>query len=204
MKTEEKIVSKALEMYNEKGIEYVGMRELAATLNIRVSNITYYFPTKDHLVNRLSLDLNQLNSQIVIDNENITIESFLLNFKKIFQNHIKYRCLLLSFVHLMEQNKMISVRYKQTEHDRSTTLRSNLKTLVKAGYLNIEDEKNIEILVSAIALIARFWISEAAVSLRHLKQDGQIRHYITLIGCILSPYLTLKGRGQLEKVLNGL
>ena len=49
--TEEKILAKALEMFNERGIEYVGMRELAATLNIRVSNITYYFPTKDDLVN---------------------------------------------------------------------------------------------------------------------------------------------------------
>lgn len=46
MKTKERIVSKALELFNEHGIEYVGLRELAAHLGIRVSNITYYFPTK--------------------------------------------------------------------------------------------------------------------------------------------------------------
>ena len=53
MKTEEKILSKALELFNARGIEYVGLRELAGILEMRVSNITYYFPTKDELFNRL-------------------------------------------------------------------------------------------------------------------------------------------------------
>ena len=50
--TEERIVTKALEMFNQSGVEYVGMRELAAALDMRVGNVTYYFPTKDDLVNR--------------------------------------------------------------------------------------------------------------------------------------------------------
>jgi AcrR family transcriptional regulator len=201
MNTEEKIIAKALEMFNERGIEYVGMRALAATLEMRVSNITYYFPTKDDLVNRLSLDLNKLNSQIIVDDEDLTIETFLGMFQKIFGNHIKFRCLLLSFVHLMEQNKKISVRYKKTQSDRNATLRSNLKTLVKSGYLKVDDEKEIEFLVSAIALIVRFWISEATVSFRHLKSEEQISHYVSMIGRLLSPYLSANGKKQLQKVL---
>ena len=50
-------MDKALEWFNERGIEYVGLRELASVLNIRVSNISYYFPTKDDLVYALSLEL---------------------------------------------------------------------------------------------------------------------------------------------------
>lgn len=202
--TEVKILSKALEMFNHKGIEYVGMRELAATLEIRVSNITYYFPRKDDLVNRLSLDLNKLNSQIVVDNEDLTIETFLAMFQLVFRNHLKFRCLLLSFVHLMEQNKKMSVRYKKTQSDRNATLRSNLKTLVKSGYLKVNDDREIEFLVSAIALIARFWISEATISFRHLKPEEQINHYVSMIGRLLSPYLTGNGKKQLQKALENL
>ncbi|MDX1939182.1 MAG: TetR/AcrR family transcriptional regulator [Saprospiraceae bacterium] len=204
MNTEEKILSKALEMFNHKGIEYVGMRELAAALEIRVSNITYYFPKKDDLVNQLSLDLNKLNSQIVVDDKELTIETFLGMFQLVFRNHIKYRCLLLSFVHLMEQNKKISIRYKKTQSDRNATLRSNLKILVNSGYLKVNDDSEIEFLVSAIALIVRFWISEATVSLSHLKPEEQISHYVSMIGRLLSPYLTVNGRKQLQKVLNNL
>jgi len=202
--TEERIIAKALEMYNERGIEYVGMRELAAVLAMRVSNINYYFPTKDDLVNRLSLNLNKLNSQIVIDDKDLTIETFLEMFQKLFHNHLKFRCLLLSFVHLMDQNKRMSVRYKKTQSDRNATLRLNLKTLVKSGYLKIDEEKEIEFLVAAIALIVRFWISEATVSLRHLTSGEQINHYVAMIGRLLSPYLSSKGKKQLQNVFESL
>ena len=61
--TEKKIVETALKMFNESGIEYVGMRELAAALDMRIGNLTYYFPTKDDLVNRISLDLAEENNR---------------------------------------------------------------------------------------------------------------------------------------------
>ena len=198
IRTKERIVSKALEMFNERGIEYVGLRELASTLDMRVSNITYYFPTKDDLVNRLSLDFSELNSRVMVENNEITLRSFLEVLRNVFNNHVTYRCLLLSFVHLMEQNKVIAARYKKTQGDRNATLTSNLTTLVKQGYLKIEDESAIEILVSTIGLISRFWISEAAISFRHWTTDQQIRHYLMLIVKLLSPYATTKGNKDLE------
>lgn len=187
-------------MFNKKGVEYVGMRELAAALDMRVSNITYYFPTKDDLVNQLSLNLNKLNAKVVVDDKELTIEKFLAMFQAVFRNHVKYRCLLLSFVHLMEQNKKMSVRYRKTQSDRNATLRSNINTLIKSGFLHINDQKDIEYLVSAIALIVRFWISEAAVSFRQLSPEKQINHYVELIGRLLHPYVTVTGKQQLENV----
>lgn len=204
MNREDQIVDKALQMFNERGIEYVGLRELAATLNMRVSNITYYFPVKDDLVNRLSMDLGRLNSQIIIDDKELSIVKFFKMLNLVFHNHLKYRCLFLSLVHLMEQNKILAARYKKTQNDRNATIRSNLKTLAAAGYLVIHDENEIEFLISAISLIARFWISEAAVSLRHLKSEEQISHYLSMISRLLLPYLASKGKKQLQKINSGL
>ncbi len=198
MSTEEKILEKALEMFNEKGVEYVGMRELAATLNIRVSNVTYYFPTKDDLVNQLSLQLRLLNSSIVVTNENLTITLFLDMLNKVFQNHVKYRCLLLSFVHLMHQNKAISARYQQTEKDRNTVIRSNIRALVASDYLKVAEESDIEFLTSTLSLIIRFWISEAAVSHGRLSVQGQISHYLSMVMKLLSTFATAKGKHELE------
>ena len=195
--TREKILIKALEMFNERGIEYVGMRELAATLNIRVSNITYYFPTKDDLVNQLSLEMNELNSKVVVTNENISISTFLEMLHHVFHNHVKYRCLLLSFVHLMEQNKAISLRYKKTQKDRNSVIRSNIKTLIKLAYLKIDDEEDVEFLTSTLSLIIRFWISEATVSHSRLTVQNQVSHYLTMIIKLLSNYATAKGKKEL-------
>jgi len=208
MNTQAKIVDKALELFNERGIEYVGLRELAALLGIRVSNITYYFPTKDDLVNHLSLELNLLNSKVIIENDKLTMQSFLEMLNSVFINHLKFRCLLLSFVHLMEQNKIMSARYQKTQKIRNATLKSNIEVLVRLEYLNFKDEDDSEFLVSAIALIARFWISEAAVSFRHLSSEEQINHYLSMIAKLLLPYSTAKAKREirifLRKRINGL
>ena len=100
----------------------------------------------------------------------------------------------------MEQNKKIAVRYKKIQIDRNATLRSNLTLLAQSGYVIVKDEKDIEFLVSALALIVRFWISEAAVSFRHLSSEQQINHYLVLIARLLTPYLSANGKKQLLNI----
>ena len=201
MNTAAKILDKALELFNERGIEYVGLRELAGILDMRVSNITYYFPTKDDLVYQLALGLDQLNTETIVVIDNISAQSFLEMLNKVFLNQVKYRCLLLSFVHLMEQNKAMSAKYKVTQVNRNTTLKSNIEALARSGYLKMEDDNEIDFLVSTLALISRFWISEAAVSFRHLSPGGQINHYLSIIARLLLPYSTAKAKKEIQLFL---
>ena len=201
IKTEDRIVAKALEMFNERGIEYVGLREIAAILGMRVSNITYYFPTKDDLVNRLSLDLHKANSQVIIEREDLTMTLFLEMFHKALQNQVRYRCLLLSFVHLMTQNKLIAERYNKTQETRGTTLKSNLEILQRRGYLKRETEIDTDFLASVMSLLARFWISEATVRMGHLTHEEQINRCIITLGKFLLPYATEKGRDEIERFI---
>lgn len=199
MTTREIILTKALEMFNKKGIEYVGLRELATILNIRVSNITYYFPTKDHLVIQLANDLNKFNSELLIQEENMTMLSFLKMMRKIFENQLKYRCLLLSIVHMMEQNKEMSARHKQTQKERNKIFKLKIVSLANKGYLKIGDGQAEEHLASILTLVARFWISEAAISFRKLSPDEQVDYYLSLIAMLLSPYATVKAKKEIEK-----
>lgn len=204
LNTRGKILDKALEMFNERGIEYVGLRELASVLRIRVSNITYYFPTKDDLVYALSLELSKKNAAVITESKSLTMEAFLQMLHQVFQNHVTFRCLLLSVVHLMKQNKHLAGAYKKTQKQRTATIRSNLKILVETGALNVMDETEMEFLVSGISLISRFWISEAAISFRGLSTEQQIKHYITLITKLLMPYLSKKAKKDVAVFLESL
>lgn len=195
--TREKILAKALEMFNERGVEYVGLRELAVLLGMRVGNITYYFPTKDDLINQLSIDLNKLNSEILIVDKEITLISFLEMFKKASLIQLKYKGLVLSMVHLLTQNKVILARHQQTQIDRNIILTKNVDRLIEAGYLKIDTGVRKGYLIQTIGLIARFWISEAAISFQQLSQEEQSNNYILIIVNILSPYLTQKGADEL-------
>ena len=204
MNTKDKIRDKALEMFNERGIEYVGLRELAGILDMRVGNITYYFPTKDDLVYELSLALTKKNSGIMVPSENITLTSFLEIQYKVFQHHQQFRCLMLSFVHLIQQNKRIADAYKETQKTRKNTIKTNLKVLTESGYLQVKDEAELEFLVTTLALISRFWISEAVISFRNQTDDQQIRYYLNLVTTLFLPYSTSKGKKEIRLYLESL
>ncbi len=198
MKTKEKIKIRALELFNENGIEYVGVRELAADMGMRVSNVTYYFPTKDHLVNELSKDLRDLNSNTFFELPNPTLYSFLEMLKATFYNQLKYRCLGLSFVHLITQNPMVAERYKSTAKKRFSTIELNLKNLSKNGHLNNLSDEDMLMLGSHIGIISRFWISECVISFKETTAPKQIQHYLRLVAHTLQPYSTVKGKAAVR------
>ncbi len=197
MNTRQKILDRALEMYNERGIEYVGLRELANDLNIRVSNITYYFPTKDDLVFELSQALSRRNNEVIVDNLEITMTGFLEMLRKVFDNHYEFRGLLRSFVHVMTQNKAVLASYEKIRKNRQATLGSNIQRLVTRGYLKVENDEKLHFLVSTLSLINRYWISEAAVFGRHLSKSEQIKQNLEMILALLDPYASAKGRREM-------
>jgi AcrR family transcriptional regulator len=203
LNTKDKIRDKALELFNERGIEYVGLRELAALLNIRVGNITYYFPTKDDLVYELSQELRKANSAIMVVQENMTMRGFLEMLHVVFQNHYRFRCLLRSFVHLMQQNKPMAAAYQTTQANRRDMIGAQLVGLKTGGYLQISEEEKA-FLLSSLTLISRFWISEAAISFREMSSEEQIRYYLSLVANLLIPYASTKAKTEIRHFLASL
>ena len=200
--TRGKILDRALEMFNERGIEYVGLRELAADLDMRVGNITYYFPTKDDLVYEISIELSKSNSQIATSGGVLTMEVFLETLRKMYLNQIRFKCLLLSFVHLMKQNKKIAAAYKKTQKARRSTIKTNLETLSSSGYFKELNEIEMDLLVSTLSLISRFWISEAAISFRKESEEQLVKYYLKIVAQLLHPYATNKGVKEIKPFIN--
>jgi AcrR family transcriptional regulator len=198
---ETKVVQTALKMFNESGIEYVGMRELATALDMRIGNLTYYFPTKDDLVNRLSIELAEENNRTIIPMPQVTMDGFFGMLHQVFKNHVKYRCLMLSFVHIMERNPLVAKRYSKVQATRNETWSKNILALRSAKYISA-NTKEIDFLVSSISLIARFWISEAAISFKNVREEQQIQHYIRIIARIFLPFATAKGKEDLNRILD--
>jgi AcrR family transcriptional regulator len=197
---EETIVQTALTLFNESGIEYVGMRELALAMDMRIGNLTYYFPTKDALVNRLSMALSEENSKAIISVSDITMQHFFDIMEQVFRNHAKYRCLMLSFVHIMERNPLVAKRYSKVQNERTDTWKRNVGALKASNYISANADE-VEFLVSSISLIARFWISEAAISNKRMNENEQIEHYLKMVARIFLPYATTKGKKELAKYL---
>lgn len=203
MNTRESILAKALEMFNEKGIEYTGVRELAKELGIRVSNISYYFPGKDDLVAALSAELRELNNKAFNEAEVETMDDFLQMRFMAFHNQYKYRCLLISFVHLVAHNPAHIKNYKKTETGRFESIKNTLRLLSKNGYLakDISPGKQ-EMLIGHISLLTRFWLSEARITFPDKTQNEVIRHYMLMFCNTMEMYATAKGKKEISNFIN--
>ena len=199
--TKQNILSKALELFNEKGVEYVGMRELAAAMNTRIGNITYYFPTKDDLVHGIGAEYAQLNTQTRAAHTVVSIATLLSLFEALFRNQVAYRCMLLSFVHIMEHNVAAAQAYKSVRTQRTSANEAVLRGLAASGYLKA-DEAQVLTLAQSFNLINRFWLSEAIISGHPRgKLHAQIPKYLGLVAGLLKPYATAKGLREIKAFL---
>lgn len=201
-KTGEKTIEKAIELFNEKGVEYIGMRELAASLGLRLGNITYYFPTKDALVNEISLRYSALNEQIIKPVPGIRPRELMAMLEESFHLQFQYRCIPLSLSHLLEQNPLIAARYKTIQQERTSTIAFNLKHLQEGKWLQFEDDRELEFLNANIVLIARFWISDARIAQRHLGMQRRISTYLEMIARLLLKYASTKGKKEIREWLS--
>jgi AcrR family transcriptional regulator len=201
MNTGQKIVDKALQLFNENGVEYVGMRELAAALDMRIGNITYYFPTKDDLVSRISDDLAALNAKTLVQMKEPRIAAFLDIIEQGFKNQLRYKCLFISSANIMLRNPGLAEAYKKTRAARNNVMLGNLTLLNEHKYLDIKTAVELEVLADALGLIVRFWIPGAITTYRDMSPARQMRHYIKVIAHLLLPHSTAKGRKELETYL---
>ena len=206
MKNTKKIIAeRALELFNEKGIEYGGMRELAALLGMRVSNITYYFATKDDLVNELIVGLAALNNVTTQKYDTRSLLNFLETYQEIFKNQYAYRCLHLSFVHLFTHHKGMAEQYKQIEKKRKQRMANAFVSMMGNGYLKKSiDDDMIEKLTGHVSLLSRFWISESVISYYDKTTDEIMSHYLVLLSDIFQPYATARGRRDISEFITKL
>ena len=203
--TQQKISKRALELFNLKGIEYVGMRELAADLGMRIGNLTYYFPTKDDLVFSLSQAYTESNSQIHSEIPVDSLYNFLYKNKLLFENGLKYQCLLLSMVHLMEQNARIAANYKgSVMQSRISGLAHDIELLKENKYLKFSCEDDRLLLISSNSLQSRFWLSEAVLTESRQNLARQMTHYLRMKAHLFRPYATKKGLEDIARFITDL
>lgn len=181
MKTKEKILRRALELFNESGLTQVGVREIARSLEISVGNLSYHFPRKEDIVLALMEKLRAANERVYQDYFAglPTLDRFLAALRRIFENQYRYRGVLIGHD---EINQLIKKHfdYRAVEQRRRQFFHRIFQELAESGELNLR-EGDIEFLISFMTLFGRFWLLEASISFADRSQEAIIDHYLGLI-----------------------
>ncbi len=202
----DRILVRALALYNERGIEYVGVRELARDLGIQPGNLSYHFPTKDDLVRALGMGLRDLNDRTILIPKAPSLEGLCLMFRQVFRNHHRYRCIFLSLPKLFVPGGPFDGLYVGSkEVERREVLHQYLERLVEAGLLRPElSASDLRRVVSFLGLVSRGWIADARVSFPDQEPEWQIDHYLGILVDHLGGVATPEGRKELEAFRAGL
>ena len=195
MKTREKILLQALDLFNQKGVDQVSVLEISQTMGISYGNLTYHFNKKDDLVQALYVQMqHELDAAINHLVQRIFEETYYLKLvNELLQVTWKYRFLYLSINSLMNQYPFIREGEKSYSATRNKILNRGKKYLIDEGYLKPESDNHYELLIRNLNMILYAWIVDA-----ELFHDGEvatkIEDYAALFYGIALTNVTEKGR----------
>jgi len=201
----ERILQRALQLFNERGIEYVAVRELARDLGIKGGNITYHFPTRDDMVLAIADQLREADAAAMQIPRNPTLHDFLEMHRAAFRNHHRFRCLFLSLPRLLD-NERLAHGLRPAMEAGGVGVVSEYLTKLRDGGIMVRTlgSREIERIAAFIALVNHGWIADAAISFPQLDPETQMAHYLQIIADHLRGFATIGGRVDLQRFLREL
>ncbi|PHN04312.1 TetR/AcrR family transcriptional regulator [Flavilitoribacter nigricans] len=199
-KTRERILQKALLLFNEVGFIEVGVREIARELEISPGNLSYHFSKKEDILFALLKQFSEQNSKLY--NEYFLAPpnnaQFLTLISRIFDCQYKFRGVYIGnqFVQAEIKNED-RFDYASIAAKRAASFKKIFEDLHLAGQISVTAE-DISFLVAHITLFGRFWISEATLFNKSPDKAQVIKHYVSLLSKQLSLFATEKGTNSID------
>ena len=199
--TEDEIVAAALAILNAGGLSALSTRAVAEKLGLSPGNVSYHFPKKGDLVAALA-DRHGESNRARFDREIESVTDLLEMFREVFRAQWAWRGLLLALPDVMATWDELRANYRRTEKTRRARLLAVLQALRARSQLEAND-RELSRLVSQLAFLGRFWVSEARVSYAQYGESKVIGHYLAHIAHALRPWATPRARSELEPWLEG-
>ncbi|BAP33106.1 TetR family transcriptional regulator [Chryseobacterium sp. StRB126] len=192
MSTKEKILAKALELFNEKGYNNITTRHIAAELSISPGNLHYHFKHSEDIIKilfaELTLKMDELLNTMKAK-ENKTLEdlyTFTFSTCEIFYH---YRFIFVNLVDVLKKIPEIETKYEGINVSRREEFQLIFSDLQKNNIFkkNIPDFI-INSLTEQIFIIADNWLSHNRL-ISKLNKKEAIQSYTLLLMNLFYPLL---------------
>lgn len=201
-KTKTCILETALALFNDKGLGQVSLRDIAHTMGISVGNLTYYYKTRDALVEALYLQLVEhldgLIGEVSPDALNLTLMyTFACASCEVFY---AYRFIMIDFAQLIRYHHPIRVHYQQLSVFRTQQFEALFGGLIQLGVLREpEFEEEYDYLYRRMRVFGDYWLASALVDHETLSPT-LIEEQLQISMAGIYPYLTTKGKAEYWKL----
>ncbi|MCX2743101.1 TetR/AcrR family transcriptional regulator [Mangrovivirga sp. M17] len=201
-KTKEKILLKALKLFNENGISAVSSKTIAESIGISYGNLCYHFPRKDDIVLALYLRMQkEVDAEFKLMQEEVLNFDFVLDrLKVLFAVLYKYKFIYLGITKVIRHYDHIKHHAIEQNDERKRILEGLSEFLIDNGYmLHFHNDKQKALFIHSLLLVSNSWIADSEVFYSG-REDDKVEYYMQLFFSMIRPYLTKKGREGFRKV----
>ena len=204
--TKQKILNKALELYNHHGVSNVSIRQLAKDIGISHSNLIYHFPSQEEII--LGLHDLLLQKAVQLNNDLIQNDSPL---KSLYETTRTGFSVVYDFRFFFNELQYICNTYprvkevlKKVEQVRSVMYKNVIKEMIAKGLLRSEElENEFDDLIVRIKIYSDHWLESSSIYDEYTKEK-KIDKYSYLLMQFFYPYLTIKGKDEFKFILSSL
>ncbi|MCG8575504.1 MAG: TetR/AcrR family transcriptional regulator [Flavobacteriales bacterium] len=200
--TKEKIIAKALELFNNDGVKETTLRKIARELGISQGNLTYHYKTKDEIIEKLYFDLaEKMNTEM----QKMTVQSssmqVLYTSSSITMKGLyAYRFLLRDLYKILKESEKLKVHYAQLQQLRTQQTSQIFTALVQEEMVRPpEFEGEYERFYERLNILGDNWINAHELLTDQIADP--VKHYVDLLVEMLYPYLTEKGKKAYWEVI---
>ncbi len=192
MKTRDRIIETAIELFNEQGTKAVTTNHIAAAAGISPGNLYYHFRNKEDIIRAIfeQMDAYGLEQYRLITDECPpgTLEAMERTFVMIQKYNWRYRFFKRELTALIMADPLLRERFHQTHHALLALVRHFVDSSVALGVLRPLDEKERALLTEEIWLVTLFWLNYLEVGGEDVNEET-LQRGIDLLRNMLGSYL---------------
>ncbi|SEM56379.1 transcriptional regulator, TetR family [bacterium A37T11] len=190
MKTSDKILNAARNLFNENGFRNTTTRHIASSMSISPGNLHYHFKHTEDIVIALFRELTGWYDVIVDKVQELPIEhleDLTPIFNLIYEQVDKFRFFFIHFVEISIWIPEIKNDYGKLLTKREHQFKKWLRRLQDQGVLVQLDDVVEEQLVKKLFIVGDFWISHNALFKQYTSEEAK-QDFVSMMLSILSPY----------------
>jgi AcrR family transcriptional regulator len=192
MKTRDKILRTALNLFNKYGVPNVTLRKIAAEMFISQGNLNYHFKHREDIIEALFFQLMEAFEieKTKLDSEGQMDFQFLINSTRNEMEILyRFRFFMIDFNQNMRENPKLHEQFKQLEETRRTTYLQIFDLAIKAGIMRAPAfEGEYTGLNERIRVFSDYWIASSEVY--NESTETAVDKYHNLLVEMFFPYFT--------------
>lgn len=206
MKTKQRIVQGALELFNEQGERNITTNHIAAHLSISPGNLYYHYSNKQEIIRAIFDDYTQelLDRFRPVDAQTESLVLLKHYIDSTFSLMWKYRFFYANLADIVGRDPELHAAYLKVQKKLRINLVAIVESFLQRGLIRIEAGET-ERLVTNLHFIATGWLGyQSAMNADKQVTESMIMQGMLQILAMVKPMATETGRGQLLLLEEGL